>query len=63
MQGYTTLFLKQSISNVVPMHAVKAYRGMEVLLHLPLTLLLDGGEWSVARLGRLALKEILSVRI
>jgi len=34
MQGYTTIFLKQSRSNVVPTHAVKAYREVEALLHL-----------------------------
>jgi hypothetical protein len=65
MQGYTTVFLKQSRRNVVPMHAVKAYRGMEVFLHLLLALSLDGGEWSLSRLGRLTstVEEILSVRI
>jgi hypothetical protein len=58
MQGYTTLFLKQSRSNVVPMHAVKAYREVEALLHILLALSLDGGEWSSSRLGCLTLEEM-----
>jgi len=63
MQRYTTSLLKQSISNVVPVHPVKAYRGVEVLLHLLLALSLDGSEWSTSSLGRLTLEEILSVSI
>jgi len=63
MQRYATLFLKQTISNVVPVHAVKAYGRVEVFRHLLLALSLDGGEWSPSCLGRLTLEEILSVRI
>jgi hypothetical protein len=39
---------------VVHMHAMKAYRGVEVQLHSFVTWVLDEGEWSASRLSYLA---------
>ena len=36
----------------LPMHIMKAYRGVEVQLHLYLTSAVDGTEWSASRPGR-----------
>jgi len=38
-------------------HTTKTYRGVEVQLHVFLTLALDGGEWSASRPGHFTLGE------
>jgi hypothetical protein len=38
-------------------HAMKAYGGVELYLHVFLTSALDGGEWSASRCGRFTPRE------
>ena len=46
--------VKQERNNC-PIHAIKARRGAEVLLHSFSTSALDGGEWSTSYCGRFTL--------
>lgn len=37
-----------TVKNVVPVHTMKAYMGVDVLLHSLLTSVLGGGEWTTS---------------
>ena len=48
--SYYFLFL-QGNSKIAPVHASKAYMGVEVYLHPFIALALDGGQWSASYCG------------
>jgi len=41
------------LATPVPLHAIKVYEGMEILLHQFLTSAMDRGKWSVSHSGRI----------
>jgi len=44
------LRVKSVEGNVFPVHAMRVYKGMEVLLHLFVSWTLIGAEWQTSRL-------------
>jgi hypothetical protein len=44
-------------------HPVKAYGGVELLIHSLVTLTLDGGDWSASGPGRFASEELKYLNI
>ena len=45
------------LATPVPLHAIKVYEGMEILLHQFLTSALDRGKWSASYPGRIISKD------
>jgi hypothetical protein len=51
IQTFKVHLLEDGKDKVVHMHAMKIYRGLNVYLHSPLTLTLDGGKQSASSPG------------